>query len=930
MDAERWDAIRDIFEQALSRPPDERMEFLSRACAGDEDVRRDVESLIDAFERPGPFDDLADELVPPLAISLQESSLVGEQVGPYRIVREIGRGGMGAVYLAERDDGSFEQTVALKLVPYHRAGKDLFVRFLNERQILAQLQHPNIARLLDGGVTPDGQPYFAMEYIEGRPIDAYCDEEQLSISERLELFVQVGDAVSYAHQNLVVHRDLKPSNLLVTADGRVKLLDFGIAKLLADAGTLQGLTQTGARVMTPDYASPEQVRGEAVTTRSDVYSMGVLLYELLTGCRPYDLRGHTPAEIERIVSEEDPVRPSAALRSPRTIPSGAPDSSGTDSSGTDSSAADSGARSPSSLERVGGERRATLDQLRRQLEGDLDTIVQKALQKEPTRRYSSAEALVDDVRRHLAGRPVQARPNTFGYRVRTFVRRYRGSVIAAGLVLATLLAGILATTWQAVRAAEQARIASEERDAAQREAEKTEQVKAFLINLFEAADPSEARGDTLSVFDVIHAGASRVNDELADQPEVQAEVLAAIGRVYQNLGDYDRAQSLTESALEVRQSLHGTRHPTVAQTLDDIGVVLLHQGEFAEAEPLFRRALQIYTDAPRMPHREAASTLNNLGAALHHQGRLDSAETYYRRALSIRQTHSPLDNAGIAESLSNVAMVRNYQGDYARAESLLRQALELQRSTLAGRHPAIATTLNNLGTTLLRRGDFDGAEPVLQEALAIRRSVLGEEHPRTAQSVNNLAAAKMNRGRLEEAETLYRESLALRRQLLGDRHPALATVLNNLGIVLRRQNRFDEAEPFLRQSLELRRDVHGVPHPRIARALKNLADLYTDQRAHQSALPLYRASLQMYRDVLPETHEDVARAELKLGACLTALSRYDEAEPLLLDGYATLTARGGPQRPATRRALQHLVDYYQATGHADKAAEYGALLEGDP
>jgi len=916
MDAERWDAIRDIFEQALSRPPEERVEFLSRACAGNEDVRRDVESLIDAFERPGPLDDLADELVTPLAISLLESSLVGEQVGPYRIVREIGRGGMGAVYLAERDDGSFEQTVALKLVPYHRAGEDLFVRFLNERQILAQLHHPNIARLLDGGVTPDGQPYFAMEYIEGRPIDAYCDEEQLSISERLELFVQVGDAVSYAHQNLVVHRDLKPSNLLVTADGRVQLLDFGIAKLLADAGTLQGLTQTGARVMTPDYASPEQVRGDAVTTRSDVYSMGVLLYELLTGCRPYDLRGHTPAEIERIVSEEDPVRPSAALRSPRTIPSGA---------------TDSGARSPSSLERVGAGRRATLDQLRRRLEGDLDTIVQKALQKEPTRRYSSAEALVDDVRRHLAGRPVQARPNTFGYRVRTFVRRYRGSVIAAGLVLATLLAGILATTWQAVRAAEQARIASEEREAAQREAEKTEQVKAFLINLFEAADPSEARGDTLSVFDVIHAGASRVTDELADQPEVQAEVLAAIGRVYQNLGDYDRAQSLTEAALEVRQSLHGTRHPTVAQTLDDIGVLLLHRGGFAEAEPLFRRALQIYTTAPRMPHLEAASTLNNLGAALHHQGRLDSAETYYRRALSMRQKHSPLDNAGLAESLSNVAMVRNYQGDHAKAESLLRQALELQRSTLADRHPAIAITLNNLGTTLLRRGDFDGAEPVLQEALAIRRSVLGEEHPRTAQSVNNLAAAQMNRGRLEEAETLYRESLALRRQLLGDRHPALATVLNNLGIVLRRQNRFDEAEPFLRQSLQLRWVVHGAPHPRIARAMNNLADLYTDQGAHQAALPLYRASLQMYRDVLPETHEDVARAEVQLGACLTALSRYDEAEPLLLDGYATLTARGGPQqRPATRRALRHLVDYYQATGHADKSAEYGALLEGDP
>ncbi|NBC18727.1 MAG: protein kinase, partial [Bacteroidetes bacterium] len=576
MDSTRWRHLKALFEAALDRPPEERTSFLDEACAGDEELRQELESLLMAAAGSGPFDALADEFVSPLLADLEDDAdllmptLEGRRVGPYEIARRIGQGGMGAVYLAERADGQFEQQVALKLVRHGLHGTEGARRFLAERQILARLQHPHIARLLDGGITEDGQPYFAMEYVDGLPLDAYCDEHELGIETRLRLFQTVCDAVHYAHQNLIVHRDLKPSNILVTEDPgsgpgqapQVKLLDFGIAKLIdvEDEGDL--LTRTGMPVLTPAYASPEQVRCQPITTASDVYTLGVVLFELLTGQRPYDVQGRSPSEVEEMVCETEPPAPSAIVTRP--APGSASDAPPTRTSG-----------SP--------------EVLRRRLAGDLDTIILKAMQKEPGRRYASAEALRDDLQRHLDGLPVTARPSTLGYRARTFVRRHRTGVTAAALVALAVLAGIVGTVWQA-------RVAAQERDAARQEAAKAERVASFLIDVFETPDPSEARGDTITAREILDRGARRVRTELAAEPAVQAQMMDVIGRVYQNLGLYDRAGALLDEALTLRRTTPDVAPGDLAASLHHKAVLLHARGAYDAADSLYQRALQMRRD----------------------------------------------------------------------------------------------------------------------------------------------------------------------------------------------------------------------------------------------------------------------------------------------------------------------------------------------
>jgi len=897
MTADQWEQIQTIFVQALSRPLPERADFLDTACPEDPALRREVEALLDEAERPGPIDVLASELVGPLTARWRGVPTADDRVGPYRIIREIGRGGMGVVYLAERADGQYEHRVALKVMREHTADADRLARFLHERQILAQLTHPNIARLLDGGVTDTGAPFFVMEYVAGQPIHAYCDEHALPIEARLELVEAVGAAVQHAHQALIIHRDLKPSNILVTEAGEVKLLDFGIAKLLEALPEEGPRTRTGLQLMTPEYAAPEQVRGEAVTTTTDVYALGVLLYKLLTGRRPYRLDGASPAAIERIVSETEPLPPSEAVRTPAD-----------------------GAAKPSPTAARAAARSTTPARLARRLAGDLDTIILKALQKEPSRRYASVETLIDDLRRYRDGRPVQARPDTLGYRAKKFIRRNRASVMAAALVVVSLVGGLTAALWQA-------RIAAAERDQAQLEAAKAEQVTAFFVDLFGAADPSEAQGDTLNAFEVVDRGAAQIEQDLPDQPAVRAAVKASIGQVYQNMGDYERAQPLLEDALDLRRAALGPKHPEVAQSLNDLGVILHYRGEFEAAEARYREALRMRRQGLDAPHEGIASTLNNLGAVLHHQGSLDSAETYYRDALAMRQLLVADDDPELAVNIANVAMIRKYKGDHATADSLLREALAIQRAALGHEHPSVASTLNNIGTTRLDMGDGQGAINALQEALAIRRTVLGAEHPLVAQSLNNLAAAHERIDRLDQAERLYREALALRRRLFGNEHPALTSTLNNLALVLRTRGELDAAEPLLRESLALRRTFYGDDHPRVARALSNLARLHSDRGAHETALPLYREALRIRQQALPDGHEAIAGDQTRLGVSLTALGRYAEAEPHLLQAHAALTDARGADHAHTQYIGQRLVALYEAWGRPDKAGAFRTPLE---
>ena len=571
---------------------------------------------------------------------------------------------MGTVYLAVRDDDQYEKQVAIKLV---RRGMDtdfIVDRFRHERQILASLDHTNIARLLDGGTTEDGLPYFVMEYIEGSPINQYCDDRRLSTVERVKLFRTVCSAVQYAHQNLVVHRDIKPSNIIVTPEGVAKLLDFGIAKLLAlDAvGQAQAATVTMMRPMTPDYASPEQVRGRAITTAADIYSLGVLLYELLTGRRPYRVKTFTPQEIEQVICEQEPEKPSTAI--------------------------DRG--------------EAQNEKTRRRLRGDLDNIVLMAMRKEPERRYASVEQFSDDLRRHLEGLPVRARKDTLAYRAEKFVRRHKVGVAMAALMLALVVGAIVIVLGESRRAA--------------RERDKAERVSAFLVNIFKVSDPDEARGKTVTAREILDKGAERIEVELKDQPEVQATLMNTVGLVYRGLGLYEEAGVLIEKSLIIRRELHGGEHVEVAKSLNDLGWIYIEKQKPAEAEPLLREALDMRRRLLG-DHPDVAQSMNFLGFALFDKGDDDTAERLFRESLAMRRRFLG-EHMDVAQSLNNLGLTLHDKGDYDGAEPLFEEAIAIDRKLIYGDHPTVATHLNNLALLKLNKNDYSG--PSLCSAKRLR------------------------------------------------------------------------------------------------------------------------------------------------------------------------------------------------------------------
>ncbi|NBB72204.1 MAG: protein kinase [Bacteroidetes bacterium] len=643
----RWHQIETLFEAALQQPPDERADWLADHC-DDPALRADVERLLDAHERTGGILDA------PLYPS--EAPAADRRIGAYRTERLLGRGGMGRVYLATRADGQFEQHVALKLLQAGFPSEERAQRFRAERQILATLSHPHIAQLFDGGVTEDGQPYFVMEYVDGQPIDAYCDAHRLPIDARLRLFLDVCAAVQYAHRNLIVHRDLKPSNIFVTEAGTVKLLDFGIAKLL-DADRMPGAapqTRTGVLPMTPEYASPEQVRDGAITTASDVYQLGVVLYELLTGQRPYNVRDRSPSEVERVICDEMPTRPSTAVTDAPSDTMDAP---------------------------------ASPDRLRKTLRGDLDTIVMKALRKEPDRRYASAEQLADDLQRYLNDEPVTARADAWTYRTRKFVRRHRWSVATVAGFLVLLIGYALTVTWQA-------RQIAQERDRAQIETMKAEHVKAFLIALFGNAWQNVGGSDSVAVRASLDSGVERLQQRLADQPEIRAEMMSAVAGVYLRLGDAAAAQPLLKGALATHRALE---HP------DEVASLLLELAEVAEQR-----------SAP------------------------DRAEALYREALDIRRTERGDQRIATAQVKNQLAQSLESHGRDSAAVALYAEAAPVYRRAMGDSHTQTAVLLGRLGALYRERGDYASAEPLLRDAFEMHQQLEGTEHPSTQRALKRL------------------------------------------------------------------------------------------------------------------------------------------------------------------------------------------------
>jgi serine/threonine protein kinase len=781
MNAERWQKIDELFCLALARDAQDRARFLAEACADDESLRKEVEALLASHQRANGFIQApAVEDALKLIADESDKTVRGRRIGVYEIIREISQGGMGTVYLAARADEQYKKQVAIKIVRRGFDNKFIVARFLSERQILANLDHANIARLLDGGATEDGAPYLVMEYIQGLPIDEYCDTKKLPIDVRLNLFRTVCSAVQYAHQNLVIHRDIKPSNILVTEDGTPKLLDFGIAKILkpeAEAGTQ---TATVARIMTPDYASPEQIRGEQITTATDVYSLGVLLYKLLTGRHPYRFKTKLPQEFERVICESEVEKPSTAASHEQT-----------NSDGHKAIAPSAGQR----------------ERLRRTLNGDLDNIVLMAMRKEPQRRYSSVAEFSEDIRRHLEGLPVIARKDTFSYRSSKFISRNKIGVSAAALVLLTLIGGIVATFWQA-------RVARAERDKAVAEQTKAARINKFLQSVLQYSNPvwysagKGKAGPSTTTLDALNDAAKRIDAEFADQPEIRADLHQTIGDTYHALYFNYQAKHHFESALRIRRELFGEDDLKVAESIFYLCAVERAQGNFAEAEPLCRQALAIQRRRPdegnNLPYM-----IQELSGCLEARGDLAGAVTLDAEALEIfRQRYGKED---IRTSIGHTKLGDSYylMGDLEKAEEHLQEALRISRES----HERYMWTLVSLGAVYTAKGDYQKAERLLREALEISLKEFSEREPWILWVRSYLAQLLCASGDYAEAKAEAEHVVKILGKTEfpspGVRIPPSYIVQASitLGVLFERTGQYARAEPYLREALTLKMDA---------------------------------------------------------------------------------------------------------------------------
>ena len=843
-DKDRWHAIGPYLDRAMDMDDDQRQAWFATLRNDEPTLVADLEHLLEAraaAHAEGFLEDGAMTAHAPLP-------LAGHAVGAYRLIEPIGHGGMGSVWLAERCDGRFEGRAAVKLLnpaligPGPARGEERFVR---EGSMLARLTHANIARLIDAGVAANGQPYLVLEYVDGQPIDRYSDERQLSIEARLLLFLDVLAAVAHAHANLVVHRDLKPSNVLVSADGRVKLLDFGIAKLLDDDAqpAAASLTREGVAALTPEFAAPEQVTGSPVTTATDVYSLGVLLYVLLGGQHPAGSSLRSPAELVKAIVDTDPPRLSDAVVIPAVELS------------------DARARvSPSDALTTNAARRAsTPDRLHRLLRGDLDTIVATALKKNASERYSSVLALADDVRRYLANEPIAARPDTLAYRTAKFVRRHAAGVSATLAVIVAITSLVIFYTTRLAAERDRARIA----------AVKAAKVSELMTELLTGADPYRDRPDP-SVRDVLDAGAERLQKELAGEPEVLAEMLTAIGRVYQRLDINTKARPLLERALELGRAGGQPDHPRVAQTLNDLGVLLRHSGDAAGSVRLLEEALATRRRVLPDPHKDIAVTLSELGRSL--------------------------DDLGQPQ----------------RAEALVREALAMRKTLFGAEHRETATTMGDLGLMLRQRGENAEAEALLGESLTISRRVLGERHANVGTAMSNLALAVADRGDFVEAEKLFREALTIRRQALGPAHPQLAVTLNNHAFPLRELKRYDEAIADLEEALALSIPARGEGSGPVAQYRTNLARVYLAKGDAGRAEPLLRQSLEARLRLYGDDDWRVATSRSLLGAALTLRRQFEEAEANLLAAKRVLKDVPGAQGREAQATVTRLSALYDS------------------
>lgn len=945
MDPARYQTVKQYFQRACDMPPAEQEELLATLTA---DIATEVGTMLAAFKYSqqdaffavlDPSNEQEQAARPPLCPpdhNHLEQLETGSRLGAYQLESVLGEGGMGVVYRASRVDAAFESQVALKILKRGMDTNQIVARFKNERQILADLRHTNIATIHDGGSTPDGRPYLVMEWVKGQTLHQYCDTRRCTIEQRIRLFLDICRAVAFAHRHLVVHRDLKPGNILVTADCVPKLLDFGIAKILdPDREQRQAITELGSLPMTPAYAGPEQIRGGTITTACDIYALGVLLYELLSGHSPYQLDQITPHNLVQTICESSAVKPSE--QNARNL-------AATRISGGDNPAAN---------------RRLSAKALQRRLQGDLDNIVLKAIAKQPELRYQSVNHLADDLERFLDARPVLARAPSLPYRIRKFTVRYRRPLAVLAAFLALTFGFIIALVFQQQRTAV-------ERDLARRERDNAKQVTDLLVSVFESSDPAQARGQAPSAVDLLNAGRGRVDAELADQPYLRAQLQFTLAKVYRSLGHFDTARPLLAEVIQTLRQTNGEAE-TLAQVLLVQAEVLWRKGAYDQAERHAREAAQL---CQARGAKAAAAECDSILAEIHHaQGRYHAAEPLFQRALARRRALFPANHPLVLTSTNNLAAFLFAKGDYARAEELMRQvrrtrlavlghdhplvaadaynlaamrrrqgddreaeqlfteALLLRQKLFDEQHPAIADCLNSLGVLHYSKRRYSQAESFLRQALQMRTALFGSSHPATAQSQNDLANLSVAQKHFAEAHTLYNQALATREQLFGANHPSVAASLNNLAGLHQTQGNLSTAESLFGRALAIRIEHLGPLHPDVAVSLHGLALLKIKANQRKAAEPLLRRAFAIREKTLGTDHPHYATVLNDLGACLYTNGKYAEAEPIYRQSLALIIKSYGPTSAQAATVHNNLAGLQQSLGLLPEAeASYRQAL----
>jgi serine/threonine protein kinase/tetratricopeptide (TPR) repeat protein len=865
MDSARWEQIQSVFHEVVTRPDSDRLSILESACGADGLLRAEVLAMLKADSNKT---SLFDRGLPEMAyqmIGTPFDPIRSRQFGPYRLVKILGEGGMGVVWLAERMDAG--NPVAIKFLPHAELSPARRERFAREIRTLARLKHPFIARLYDAGALADGTPWFVMEFVEGVGFTEYCRQRMRSVEDRLRLFRSICGAVQYAHGQEIIHRDLKPSNILVEPDGTPKLLDFGIARQLQHLDETAEETRPGLRFMSPDYAAPEWARDGVVGTYTDVYSLGVILYEMLTGRLPFDKSKHLPEEAERSMAGRNPEKPSVAARGLDSKVSGA-------------------------------------------AWNELDVLCLKAMHQDAAKRYRSVEALIRDIDHYLNGQPLEARPDTWRYRMSKFGRRNRGAVLAASLALALVACMIVFFTLRLTK----------ERNTALAEAARTQRIQSFMLSLFQGDDKEAGPAGDLRVVTMIDRGVAEARS-LSGEPLVQAELYQTLGTMYRKLGKLDRADALLQSSLKVRKSLADPDYAALAGNLIAIALLRSDQGQSKEAERTVREALAVVETHESRNESLLATANSALGEVLVGSGKNAEAIEILDKVVSFEQAQGPA-SPELAETLGSLADAHLYLGHYSVSDSLSRRELAIDRHVFGDNHPRVADDLAHLAQIQEMWGHYPEAERYERQALAINEAWYGKDHPESARKMTTLASTLMYEGKYSEADALLQQALVTQKRVYGNMHPRVAYVLNVLGSVAVKGRDFNAAEEDFRRMGEIYRSAYGDADYRVAVAMENLAGTYFEEGKFTAAEQMFRDVVQRFTKALSADNINTGITEVKLGRTLLSERRYREAEEQTRTGYEVLQKQTSSSTSFVQAARHDLAAIYQALGRPEDARKF--------